>query len=264
VEAVNPDATATAPLLAQRELWLLAATAFVDPYHRDRFQILLDPGFRRRTCAAASLLAEEQPAIELGPGETEVSLLSPARLFAALDAQYESLETAYRQLFGLTAVSQQCPPCEVEFETNTDLAYRSQRLADVAAFYHAFGLRISVRGGERLDHITVEAEFLYLLLAKQAAALEQGNREGAEICRDARQKFFHEHVGWWLPAFARVLSRVAPPGYYLELAGFVSGLSALERVSLGLPPFSARVIPKPSGEDPQAACFGCPSGPQPA
>jgi TorA maturation chaperone TorD len=257
---MNPNATDVAPLLAQRELWLLAATAFVDPYHSDRFQVLMDPVFRRRTCDAASLLAEEQPVADLGPGERDPAGLSPARLFAALDAQYESLETAYRQLFGLTAVSQQCPPCEVEYETNTDVAYRSQRLADVAAFYNGFGLRVSARAGERLDHITVEAEFLYLLLAKEAAALEKGNQEGTEICRDARQKFFREHVGWWLPAFARVLSHVASPGYYQELAGFVSGLSALERVSLGLPPFPARVIPKPSGEDLQAACLSCPDG----
>lgn len=259
---MNPNATDVAPLLAQRELWLLAATAFVDPYHTGRFQVLMDPVFRRRSCDAARLLAEEQPVADLGPGERDPAGLSPARLFAALDDQYGSLETAYRQLFGLTAVSPQCPPCEIEYEANTDLAYRSQRLADVAGFYNAFGLRVSVRSGERLDHITVEAEFLYLLLAKEAAALEQGNQEGAEICRDARQKFFREHVGWWLPAFARVLSRVAPPGYYQELVSLVSGLSALERVSLGLPPFSARVIPRPSGENLQAACFSCTGGQQ--
>jgi TorA maturation chaperone TorD len=259
---VNPDATDVAPLLAQRELWLLAATAFVDPYHRDRFQVLVDPVFRRRSSDAARLLAQERPAVDLGPGEANPASLSPTRLFAALDDQYESLETAYRQLFGLTAVSQQCPPCEIEYETNTDLAYRSQRLADVAGFYNAFGLRVSERSGERLDHVTVEAEFLYLLLAKEAAALEQGNQEGTEICRDARRQFFREHVGWWLPAFGRVLSRVAPPGYYQELANLVSGLSAMERVSLGWPPFSAPVIPKPSGEDLQAACLSCPDGQQ--
>lgn len=259
---MNPDATDVAPLLAQRELWLLAATAFVDPYHRDRFQVLMDPVFRRHSSDAARLLAEEHPVADLGPGEQDPVGLAPARLFAALDDQYGSLETTYRQLFGLTAVSQQCPPCEVEYEANTDLAYRSQQLADVAAFYNAFGLGVSGRAGERLDHITVEAEFLYLLLAKEAAALERGNQEGAEICREAREKFFAEHVGWWLPAFARVLSHVASPGYYQELASFVSGLSALERVSLGLPPFSAGVIPKPSGENLQAACSSCPSGQQ--
>lgn len=254
------DTTELAPLVSQRELWLLAATAFVDPYHRERIQVLMDPVFRRRICDAASLLATEHPAIELGPGETEPSLLSPAHFFAALDAQYESLETAYRQLFGLTAVSQQCPPCEIEYESNTDLAYRSQQLADVAGFYAAFGLRVSPRAGERLDHITVEAEFLYLLLAKEATAVQQENREGAEICRDARRKFFQEHVGWWLPGFARLLARVAPTGYYQELARFLSCLSALERVSLALPPFSARAIPKPSGEDPHTACFSCLGG----
>jgi TorA maturation chaperone TorD len=257
-----PEALDLAPLLARRELWLLAATAFVDPYHRERFQVLSNPAFRQRTADAARLVAQEHPVVDLGPGEAAPAGLSPARLFAALDAQYESLEGAYRRLFGLTAVSQQCPPCEIEYEANTDVAYRSHRLADVAGFYQAFGLRVSARGGERLDHITVEAEFLYLLLAKEAAALQQGNQEGAEISRDARRKFFREHVGWWLPAFARVLSRAAPPGYYRELACFVSSLATSERVSLGLPPFSARVLPKLSAEEPQAACFTCIGGEQ--
>ena len=250
-----------APLLARRELWLLVSAASVDPYHRQRFQILRDSGFRERTLAAAALLAQEHPAVELGPAEVAPSQLAPLRFFVALDAEGETLETTYRQLFGLTAVSQRCPPCEIEYEPNTDVAYRSHRLADIAGFYRAFGLQVAARAGERLDHIAVEAEFLYLLLAKEAAALERGNQEGAEICREARRKFFQEHVGWWLPAFSRVLLRVAPPGYYRELARFVAGVSCLERLSLGLPPFSAPVTPKPSGEEPQAACFSCLGGP---
>ena len=246
-----------APLLARRELWLLVSAASVDPYHRQRFQILRDSALRERVVGAAALLAQEHPAVELGPAEEAPSRLAPQGLFAALDAERETLEASYHQLFGLTAVSQRCPPCEIEYEPNTDVTYRSHRLADIAGFYRAFGLQVSARGGERLDHITVEAEFLYLLLAKEAAALQRGNQEGAEICREARRKFFQEHVGWWLPAFSRVLLRVAPPGYYRELARFVAGLSALERVSLGLPPFSARAIPKPPGSEAEAGCFEC-------
>jgi len=251
-----------APLLARRELWLLLSAAFVDPYHRQRFELLRDFVLRQRAVGAAALLAQELPTVELGPGEVAPSQLAPQELFTALDAEEETLEATYRQLFGLTAVSQRCPPCEIEYEPNTDTAYRSHRLADSAGFYRAFGLQLSARAGERLDHITVEAEFLYLLLAKEAAALEGGNQEGAEVCREARRKFFQDHVGWWLPAFSRVLLRVAPPGYYRELALLVAGVSCLERLSLALPPFSARVTPKPSGEDLHAACFNCPGGQQ--
>lgn len=259
---MGSQALALAPLLARRELWLLVSVAHVDPYHRQRFELLRDSAFRQRTMDAAALLTQEHSTIELGPGEVEPKAFSPKDLFDAFEGIYGTLETIYRQLFGLTAVSQRCPPCEIEYEPNTEVAYRSQRLADVAAFYQAFGLQVSARGGERLDHITVEAEFLYLLLAKEAAAVQAGNQKGVEVCRDARCKFFQEHVGWWLPAFSRVLSRTAPPGYYRQLASLTAGMSALERISLGLPPFRARIIPKPSGAEAGATCFECISRPQ--
>jgi TorA maturation chaperone TorD len=186
-----------------------------------------------------------------------------------MDGQdHETIETTYRQVFGLTAISEQCPPCEIEWEPNTDVFYRCQRLADIGGFYQAFGLQVSTRAGERLDHITAQAEFLYVLLAKEAAAQDAGNQEGVEICRDARRKFFQEHVGWWLPAFAHVLSRVAPIGYYSQLATLIAGVSALERVALGLPPLTRRLArgpapPKLSQVEAEAGCGNsadCPQG----
>jgi TorA maturation chaperone TorD len=246
-----------ASLIARRELWLLVSVGFVDPYNRQRFDWLRDQTFRLRAIDAAALLAQEHSAIELGPGEIHPRSVSPEGFFAALDAHSENLDTAYRQVFGLTAVSEQCPPCETEWEPNTDVFYRCQRLADISGFYQAFGLDVSTRAGERPDHITAEAEFMYVLLAKEAAALYEGNQEGAEVCREARGKFFHEHVGWWLPAFAWALTRVAHAGYYVPLAALTSGLSAIERVGLGLPPFARRVIPKPSQMETETACAGC-------
>ncbi len=246
-----------APLLARRELWLLISTAYLDPYHRERFAVLRDAEYRQRAIRAAGLLAEEHPAIELGPGELQPKQLSLRRLFDALDEEWGTIEAAYRQLFGLTAISASCPPCEVEYEANTDITYRSQRLADIAGFYQAFGLQVSNRAGERLDHVTVEAEFLYVLLAKEAAALQEGNQEAPEICREARRTFFEEHVSWWLPAFSRLLSRIAPAGFYQELAVLTASLSAVERVSLGLPPFQVSCLPKSAPAEPAAGCLGC-------
>jgi TorA maturation chaperone TorD len=237
---MNQTKLELAPLLARRELWLLVSVASVDCYHRQRMDCLMDPGFRGRTLKAAALMAEEYGEIELGYGEVSPAELRPQELFAAYAAESEAIERVYHRLFGLTAVSFQCPACETEFEPNTDQSYRSHRLADIAGFYSAFGFALSSQAGERLDHISVEAEFLYLLLAKEAAALQAGHGDGAQVCRDARLAFFSEHAGWWLPAFARLLSKTAPAGYYRELARLTAGVSTLERVSLGLPPFQKR------------------------
>lgn len=254
---LDAEALDLAPLLARRELWLLVSVAMVDPYRRERLERLSDPDFRQRILSAAKLLAQEQAGVELGPGEGDPRQLAPEALFAAFDAERDTLETTYRRLFGLTVISTACPPCEIEYEPNADVAFRSQQLADVAGFYQAFGLQVASRAEERLDHIVVEAEFLYLLLAKEAAARQAGNREGTEVCEDARRKFFQEHVGWWLPVFSRVLARTAGSGYYRELADFMAALSALERTSLQLPPFPARTIPRPSKDEAPGACLQC-------
>jgi TorA maturation chaperone TorD len=244
-----------ASLLARRELWLLVSASFVDPYHQERFSLLKDDGFRRRVCRAAELLAEEHSEVELGPGEAPAQELQPAALFAALDAEAERIERSYRTLLG----SKLCPPCGVEYELNTDVTYRSQQMADIAGFYRAFGLEVARERGERLDHITVEAEFLYLLTAKEAAALSVGLKEQAQICRAARGKFFAEHAGWWLPAFARLLGRAAESDFYRSCAALVASLTAIERASLQLAPFAARVAPNPADEDAEAGCFECPA-----
>jgi len=257
VVRMSPERLELAPLLARRELWLLLSTAYLDPYYRERFALLRDPEYRQRALRAAGLLAGELATIELGPGEVQPAGLSPGRLFDALDEEWATVDAAYRQLFGLTAISASCPPCEVEYEPNEDITYRSQRLADASGFYRAFGLQVSNRAGERLDHVTMQAEFLYVLLAKEAAALQERNQEAADICREARRKFFEEHVGWWLPAFSRLLTRSVPGKFYSQLAVFTASLSAAERVCLGLPPFQIRCVLKSAPAEPADECFDC-------
>ena len=250
-----------ATLLARRELWLLVSVGIVDPSNAARIALLRDPAYRERVIGAAALLREEcsTSMTNLGPGEQDSKAISPEELFAAFDAERETLEASYRRMFGLTAISQRCPACGVEYEPNADVTYRSQRMADVGGFYQAFGLQISDRAGERLDHITVETEFLYLLLAKEAAAHQEGNNEGAEVCREARSKFFQEHVGWWLPGFSRLLAHTTDSEFYRRLAKLAAALSALERVSLGLPVFETPALPMPSRTEAPGDCAGCPS-----
>lgn len=257
---MEADKLDLAPLLARRELWRLVSVAFADPYQRERMEILRDPALRERTIKAAVLLAPEQAVAELGPGEEDPRSLALTDFFAAFDIDQPTLEVTHRQLFGLTAISPRCPPCEIEYEPNPDICYRAQRLADIGGFYRAFGLQVSSRAAERLDHVTIEAEFLYVLLAKEAAALDAGNHEGAVVCREARRKFFQEHLGWWLPAFAHLVSRLAPAGYYRQLTRLTAALCAAERVSLGLPVFRARIVPKPSGSASEAGCYECLGG----
>ena len=91
---MNAERLELAPLLARRELWLLLSTAFVDPYHRERFAGLRDTERRHRALQAARLLAQEAPAIELGPGEVQPGELAPGRPFNALEEDWATILAA--------------------------------------------------------------------------------------------------------------------------------------------------------------------------
>ena len=72
----------------------------------------------------------------------------------------------------------------------------AERLADLAAFYHAFGLEVAEDAGERHDHLCLELEFMCVLAAKEAYAHEhQLDAEQLAQCRDAQKTFLREHLG---------------------------------------------------------------------
>ena len=79
---------------------------------------------------------------------------------------------------------------------------RTFEMADVAGFYKAFGVAVDEcsEGGERVDHITAELEFMNLLAVKESLALqEEGEGQHAETCRDASRAFLRDHLGRWAP-----------------------------------------------------------------
>ena len=249
----------TAPLLAGSELWNLLAIALADPFHGDRLARLADPALRARAVAAARLYADEAADDERGPGERSGRDLDVEPLFRAFDQERDGLEVAYRAVFGLT-VATSCPPCETEFEVNDEVTYRSQRMADVGGFYRAFGLEPDASRGERLDHLTLEAEFYAQVAAREALAREAGDDEASAICADARRSFFKEHLGWWTAPFAALLDQQSASPFYREVAGCCAALVCAERQQLGLPPFSILPQPRPTGDEPDESCDMCHSG----
>lgn len=113
----------------------------------------------------------------------------------------------YELCFGHTAYSK-VPPYELEY--GEEHSHRQpQELADIAAFYHAFGLQVAQQAHERADHISVECEFMSFLLYKEAYALEHDGEEKATICRQASVDFLSRHLGRWAVSFAHRLSQHA-------------------------------------------------------
>jgi len=128
-------------------------------------------------------------------------------------------------------VSADCPPCEA-FYTAKEIFQETTELADIAGFFKAFGLTLAEN--ERVDHISVELEFMHFLTYKEAYAQTHHDPAKARFCRDTQRKFIRDHLGRWATHFARLLDQMADGGYYSSLASllekFISSEVAFLRV----------------------------------
>ncbi|MCH8103696.1 MAG: molecular chaperone TorD family protein [Chloroflexi bacterium] len=90
-----------------------------------------------------------------------------------------------------------CRANEVDYEP---LSFSmTEKLADVAGFYEAWGYEITPGIGQRGDFAGIELEFIGLLLLKRAYAEESGWQDKAEIAADAARAFISAHASNWMP-----------------------------------------------------------------
>jgi TorA maturation chaperone TorD len=124
-------------------------------------------------------------------------------------------------------------PYEGSYEL--DPIRQGRQMADVAAFYLAFGAEAHGPAAERPDFVGCELEFLSFLELRRLAALE-ADEDGVEIVESIRDAFLTDHAGRWLPTFFRELSSAAEHGYYRSLADFGASLLEAELSRLELTP----------------------------
>jgi TorA maturation chaperone TorD len=76
------------------------------------------------------------------------------------------------------------------------------------------------------------------------------------LCRDAERRFLEEHLAWWVPTFARLLSLEAGPNsYYSAVAALLAALVPAERGLLDVPAPKHGALPaQPASPD---ACDRC-------
>lgn len=145
----------------------------------------------------------------------------------------EKLQDTYQEVFGHT-ISKYCPPYETEYG-NIHLFQQSDVLADLGGFYNAFGVA-PVEGKERIDHISIQLEFLYLVTFKEAHALEEGKAKEAVVCREAQTAFLEDHLGRWVSIFAKRLERKDPEGIYGDAARLLGDFIEAEKKLLEMEP----------------------------
>jgi TorA maturation chaperone TorD len=262
VDCVRPQANSGtfdgAMCRARQSLYRFAALTLVDP-RRGSWEHLSHPSAVQLAREAAALVRSDSAAVAhpLGLGERPLADLDPAAVLARLPADTGALNAIYEQTFGLL-VSSNCPPYETEYINSKFTFQRSQGLADIAGFYSAFGLEPSTAHPERHDHLALELEFMAFLLDLERRAAEDDADDCAEriaVCRDAQRKFLAEHLIWWVPTFARLLSLQDRGGYYNAVSQFLAALMTAERALTGISPPSGHVAP--SAVERPEECSGC-------
>ncbi|MBI3005512.1 MAG: molecular chaperone TorD family protein [Ignavibacteriales bacterium] len=174
----------------------------------------------------------------------------------------DKLEPEFNRLFAHLG-SAKCPPYETEFGYE-NVFQKTQAMADIAGFYHAYGLDVSSTNSERVDFLSTELEFMAFLMLQEAYAREHHEVEHREICVDTQQKFLRDHVGRWARLFSTIASQSTENQFYLEASALLKKFiqSEVSRLHVSVDEVSApnketRESPVPFG------CEACVTGSSP-
>jgi DMSO reductase family type II enzyme chaperone len=180
------------------------------------------------------------PELQIAFEQLEQSLEAGHVDATAAMASRPTLEEEYTYLFQRQTVAS---PYEGSYLVQS-FFMQPQMLADVGAFYSAFGFRVT---GDLQDHLGAELEFMAVLCFKELYAYEQVWIEQAATCAQARRRFLGEHLGRWLPVFAiRVRDHARLP-FYAALTELTATLVALDCKALGVVPDQTGVfMPEPT------------------
>ncbi len=253
-EEKSPAAPLPASVSLQQAIDLAVARSFL---HRFLAKAYEDPTpenwqwLTDATTTATIRLAAANAGIAIGrTTENLIEALGPPG--------FDSFLNGYLAAFGHAARGS-CPLNEIEYgDIKADPLFQPHRLADLAAFYRAFGLEVTSDAGERQDHLCLELEFMCVLAAREAYAHEhQLDAEQLGQGRDAQKNFLREHLGRWTPAFTRRLVAATTEPALLALAEFTRAFVESECFRFGLNPGSEELSLRPVDEAANRACDSC-------
>ncbi len=128
---------------------------------------------------------------------------------------------------------------------------KGQTLADVCAFYSAFGLEFG--GGEghgdMADHLAVELEFYALMCLKHETLAALWDENGAAIVADACGQFLLAHLGR-IPGVVAARPVIAEHAFYGPAFRFIAAVVASECARWGVTPEPVEWLTKLDTDDP--------------
>lgn len=171
-------------------------------------ELLLNPGTRHSLLTAASGASRDELLALAGIARSTPSDLrfpfvrGPRQLAVVLEELRDAIVSADSETWKLEHIrlfegGVACPIREGAYVPGR----KGARVAEVAAFYRAFGLEIAHGKGGDPDHLAAELEVAALLLVTHARALAAGGRASAQAIYDAFAKFSVQHLSDWLGPF---------------------------------------------------------------
>ena len=196
--------------------------------------------------------AATAPRSEIDLAEEAVDHVEKLVASECVNWQLSDLQSEHRRVF-TNVITLDCPPYETLFG-NDHVFAQSHVMGDISGFYKAFGVELSKDIHERLDHLSVELEFMHFLTYKESYSRCHDGPDKTQIVVDAQKKFVKNHIGRWVPLFCRMLTKKADSGS-LQIGGRLSAdWMDFEMAFLG-------VTPQPYTEtDYRPATFSSPEG----
>ena len=148
--------------------------------------------------------------------------------------QLSDLQAEHRRVFS-NVITLDCPPYETLFG-NDHIFAQAHVMGDIAGFYKAFGVELSRDVHERMDHLSVELEFMHFVAYKESYARCHDGEEKTQIVVDAQKKFLKEHIGRWVPLFSKMLARKADFGFYRYMADLTADWIEFDAAYLSVNP----------------------------
>lgn len=195
-------------------------------------------GVTERDWLEAATLLDAESRSELAP--------AVANLRAKLQS-VDMLSASHHRLFGHTARGS-VPPYETEYGAES-LFQQPYEISDLMGFYRAFGLTLNAAEHERADHVSCECEFLSFLALKEAYALTHNESSMLDETRKASRLFLRDHLGRFVPAFARRLVREGQEGFYCVLGELFTRFILVECARLGVSVGSQNLDLRPASDD---------------
>lgn len=166
--------------------------------------------------------------------------------------QLSDLQAEHRRVFS-NVITLDCPPYETLFG-NDHVFAQSHVMGDIAGYYKAFGVELSKDVHERVDHLSVEFEFMHFLAYKESYSRCHDGADKTDIVVEAQKKFVKNHIGRWVPLFCRMLAKKADTGLFKLIADMTTDWMDCETALLS-------VTPQPYSEaDYRPATFNAPEG----